>query len=371
MIERDYYEILNVSRNAGGEEIKQAYRKLAMRYHPDRNPNDAEAEVRFKEAAEAYEVLRDPEKRARYDRYGHAGVGGASQGAGFGSAEDIFAHFSDIFGDLFGFTSGHTASRPESGADLRYNLSITFAQAAHGAEISLKLPKHISCPDCGGSGASPGSKVEVCPQCHGAGQVRRSQGFFQIYVPCNACGGSGQKISRPCPRCKGEGIVSDTREILVRVPAGVDNGTRLRIRNEGEPGRNGGPAGDLYVVLAVANDPRWEREGANLIYNQEITFVQAALGYRVEIPGIDEPLNLDIPRGTQSGSVLRLAGQGMPYPGRKQRGDMLVAIRVKTPTDLNERQEELLREFESAADTGAFAKMKKAARKIGKAMGID
>lgn len=371
MTERDYYEVLNVSRQASDTEIKHAYRKLAMRYHPDRNPGDAEAEAKFKEAAEAYEVLSDPEKRARYDRFGHAGMGGMGQDAGFGSAEDIFAHFSDIFGDLFGFGGTHSANRPEAGADLRYNLTISFAQAAHGAEIPLDLPRHVACEDCKGTGAAKGSSIETCRVCHGTGQVRRNQGFFQIAMPCQNCGGTGQKITKPCPRCKGEGVVPDTREILARIPAGVDNGTRLRIRGEGEPGRNGGPAGDLYVVLTVEPDPRWQREGANLVYTQEISFPQAALGHKVNIPGLNGELSLAIPKGTQSGAILRLAGEGLPYPGRVNRGDMLVHIKVKTPVKLTERQEELLREFDAAGDESTFEKIKKTARKIGKAMGLD
>lgn len=369
MNERDYYEILNVSRGASESEIRQAYRKLAMRYHPDRNPDDAEAAIKFREAAEAYEVLRDPEKRARYDRLGHAGFQGG-QSAGFGSAEDIFAHFSDIFGDLFGFSGASSGPRAEAGADLRYNLTISFEQAAHGDEVSLELPKRVSCPDCKGSGAAQDAVIQTCAQCRGTGHVRRSQGFFQIAMPCPACHGSGQTISRPCPRCKGDGVVHDTREILVRIPAGVDNGTRLRVRGEGEAGTHGGPAGDLYVVLRVKPDPRWEREGANLIHTEEISFVQAALGHRVEVPGLDGPLSLDIPKGIQSGTMLRLKGEGMPIPGRKARGDLLVAVKVVTPTDLSERQEELLREFESAAEKGFFASLKKKARKIGKAMGL-
>ena len=370
MTVRDYYEVLSVSRSAGTEEIRRAYRKLAMRYHPDRNPGDADAELKFREAAEAYEVLRDPEKRARYDRFGHAGVQG-SAGGGFGSAEDIFAHFSDIFGDLFGFAGGARGSRAEAGADLRYNLTISFTQAAHGDEISLSVPHHVECPDCKGSGAAPGTEPETCPQCHGTGQVRRNQGFFQLAMPCQACGGTGRVIRKPCPRCKGEGRVEDEHEIRVRIPAGVDTGTRLRVRGEGEAGVHGGPPGDLYVVLTVEQDSRWERHGQDLVYTQEVSFVQAALGCRVEVPGIDGPLGMEIPKGVQSGALLRLAGQGMPWPGRKQRGDLLVSVKVVTPTRINARQEELLREFERVGEESAFDKVKNAAKKIGKVMGID
>ena len=366
-MERDYYEVLEVSRTATVEEIKQAYRKKAMAYHPDRNPGDAEAEIRFKEAAEAYEVLRDPEKRARYDRFGSAGVG--SPGGDFGNVEDIFAHFSDIFGDFFGF-SQPSGPRAEAGADLRYNLSITFAQAAHGAEISLKIPKRARCGECGGSGAAKGSGKTRCKHCGGRGKIHRNQGFFQLSMPCPACHGSGQVIEKPCPKCKGDGIVPDTKEINVKVPAGVDNGTRLRIRGEGEPGLNGGPDGDLYVFLEVEPDNRWKRVGANLVYTQEIGFVQAALGHRVEIPGIDGPLSMDIPKGAQGGDILRIPGEGMYFPGKKTRGDMLVELKVVTPTNLSARQEELLREFETAGE-GTFEKLKKTARKIGKAMGLD
>ena len=368
MMELDYYEVLGVSRSADEDEIKKAYRKLALKFHPDHNPGDQEAEQKFKQAAEAYEILRDAEKRARYDRFGHAGVQNGA--GGFGSNEDIFAHFSDIFGDLFGFSSAR-GPRPMAGSDLRYNLTINFSQAARGDEITLSLPKHVTCGDCKGSGAAPGSKAESCRHCNGSGQVRRTQGFFQIAMPCPSCEGSGRVISKRCPKCKGEGIVTDTRELVVRVPAGVDTGTRLRVRGEGEPGVHGGPAGDLYVVLTVEQDKRWQRQGQDLIYTLEISFVQAALGHRAEVPGLDGNLPLEIPKGIQSGTLLRMTGEGMPYPGRRSRGDMLVEVKVLTPTRLSSKQEELLREFEAAAEKSPLENVKKAAKKISKAMGID
>jgi molecular chaperone DnaJ len=372
MTRRDYYEVLSVERSANGEEIKKAYRKLAMQYHPDRNPGDAEAESRFKEAAEAYDVLRDPDKRARYDRYGHEGVSG--QG-GFQSNEDIFSHFGDIFGDLFGFSMGGAArgrrNRPQQGADLRYNLNISFRQAALGDNISIKIPRHNTCPECKGNRAAPGSKPETCKQCGGTGQVRHNQGFFQISVPCPVCQGQGEIITNPCPRCRGAGLVQEMRELSVRIPAGVDSGNRLRVRGEGEAGVNGGPKGDLYVVLHVENDDTFSREGQNLLINREVSFVQAALGDKIEVPTLADPLMMDVPKGTQSGQIFRIPGQGLPYPGRQAKGDLLVEITVVTPTRITARQEELLREFALLDGQKPLNKAKKIMKKVGKAMGID
>ncbi len=371
--QRDYYEILEVERTASGDEIKRAYRQMALRYHPDRNPGDADAERRFKEAAEAYEVLRDADKRARYDRFGHAGVNGGGFG-GFSSNEDIFSHFSDIFGDLFGFSMGGArsrASRAQAGADLRYNLSISLRQAAKGDEITLKIPKKVSCAECGGSGAAAGSGPEPCRHCGGAGQVRHSQGFFQIAMPCPACNGAGQVIKNPCPRCKGAGRVQDMRELSVRVPPGVDTGNRLRLRGEGEPGAFGGPPGDLYVVIQVEDDKVFQRDGAHLLLTWEISMVQASLGDRIQVPGLDEPLDMDIPKGTQSGEVFRLSGAGLPVVNSGRKGDLLVEIKVLTPTRLSARQEDLLREFEAAEEDKPLNKAKKVFKKVGKAMGLD
>ncbi len=366
-----YYEVLEVTRESSEDEIKKSYRRLAMMYHPDRNPDDPEAEKKFKEAAEAYDVLRDADRRARYDRFGHAGLNG-NAGGGFGSTEDVFSHFSDIFGDLFGFSSGGGGHRAMRGADLRYNLKITFAQAATGDEVVLQLPKRVLCNDCEGSGAAPGTKAETCQHCGGAGQVRRSQGFFQLSTPCPICRGEGQIITKPCPRCKGQGILNETRELSVRIPAGVDTGTRLRVRNEGEMGVNGGPAGDLYVVIAVEQDKTFHRQGNDLVFVQEITFVQAILGHKLEVPSLQGNVTLEIPRGIQSGTVLRIKDEGMPILGRDKRGDLLVEVKILTPTRISEKQEELLREYEKhAPDEGVMHKLKKATKKAAKVMGLD
>lgn len=375
MAQRDFYEVLGVARDASEDEIKRAYRKMALQNHPDHNPDNPEAEQRFKEAAEAYEILRDPDRRARYDKFGHAGLGNGSDFGGFGSTEDIFAHFGDIFGDMFGFSMGggsrRSGPRATAGADLRYNLTISFVQAARGAEISLTIPRQATCDECKGSGAATGTSRETCRQCGGAGQVRNTQGFFQFVVPCPACHGEGYTIAKPCPRCRGKGQVQQMRDLSVRVPAGVDNGTRLRLRSEGESGSNGGPNGDLYVFITVEEDKVFRRQGQDLVLTREISFVQAALGHTLEVPGLDGPLELKIAKGTQSGSVLRLPGKGLPYLTQKRTGDLLVEVIVVTPTGLTEEQEKLLRNFQELVDGRPLEKVKKVARKIGKAMGIS
>ncbi len=374
MTQRDYYEILEVERSASEDEIKRAYRKLALRYHPDRNPDNPEAELKFKEAAEAYEILRDADKRSRYDRFGHAGVSGNGFGqAGFSSNEDIFAHFSDIFGDLFGFgrMGGQRGPRPQSGADLRYNLTISFRQAAKGDEVTLKIPRHATCEVCAGSGAAPGSSPETCRHCGGTGQVRHSQGFFQVAMPCPSCRGEGRIITNPCAKCLGQGIVEVVRELSVKIPPGVDSGNRLRLRGEGESGLYGGPPGDLFVVLDVEEDKVFRREGQDLVVAAELTFPQAALGHKIDVPTLDDPVQVDIPKGTQNGEVFRLPGQGLVYPGQRRRGNLLVEVRVLTPRHLNARQEELLREFARLEEEKPLAKAKKMFKKVGKAMGLD
>lgn len=345
MSKRDYYEVLGVQKGASEDELKKAYRKLALEHHPDRNQGDPAAEAKFKEAAEAYDVLRDPEKRRRYDTFGHEGMNGGY--SGFNSSEDIFGSFSDIFGEFFGFAAGGRAGgrRAQAGSDLRYNLTISFRQAAKGDEVELKIPVNVPCEECKGTGAQPGSDMSDCRQCRGTGHVQQAQGFFRISVTCPACHGRGKIITKFCPGCRGGGLVSRTRELKVRIPAGVDDGSRLRLRGEGEPGVNGGPPGDLYVVISVEQDKTFDREGQNLVLRREITFVQAALGHKIEVPTLDEPITVDIPKGTQSGEIFQLRGLGLPHPGGGRKGDMLIEIKVLTPTGLSTRQEELLREF--------------------------
>ncbi|WFS61091.1 molecular chaperone DnaJ [Pseudodesulfovibrio thermohalotolerans] len=354
MSKRDYYEVLAVERTATQDEIKTAYRKLAFKYHPDRNPDDPEAESKFKEAAEAYEVLGNQEKRQTYDRFGHDGMNGHGF-SGFSSNEDIFGAFSDIFGEVFGFSSaGRGANRPRGGSDLRYNLEISFREAAKGTEVGIKIPVEVTCEDCDGSGAAPGSSPETCPQCGGSGTVQQSQGFFRISATCPQCRGTGKLITDPCDTCMGRGTVIKDKDLNVRIPAGVDNNSRLRLRGEGEAGVNGGPPGDLYVVIRVAPDETFERQGQNLIISREISMVEAALGHRLEVPTLDDPVNLDIPSGTQSGEIFRLRGLGLPHLGSTHNGDLLVEVRVKTPSRLNSRQEELLREF-AEIETGKLS----------------
>jgi molecular chaperone DnaJ len=345
MSKRDFYEILGVQKNASEDELKRAYRKLALEHHPDRNQGDVESESKFKEAAEAYDVLRDPEKRRRYDTFGHDGLNGG--GGGFHSSEDIFGAFSDIFGEVFGFSAGGRAGgrRAQAGMDLRYNLNITFRQAAKGDEVVLKLPVSVPCESCQGTGAEPGTEMKNCGQCRGSGHVQQAQGFFRISVTCPSCHGRGKIISQFCATCRGGGQTSQVRELKVRIPAGVDDGSRLRLRGEGEPGVNGGPAGDLFVVMSVEPDKTFERQGQNLVLHRSVSFVQAALGDKIEVPTLDEPITVDIPKGTQGGEVFQLRGLGLPHPGSSRKGDLLIEIKVETPTSLSARQEEILREF--------------------------
>ena len=350
MSKRDYYEILGVTKTASEQEIKSAYRRLAVKYHPDKNPNDASAEEKFKEAAEAYGVLQDSEQRRRYDRFGHAGV---SAGAGAGSwGAPGFGGIEDILGDLFGFgdvfggsRSGSRRSAAQRGADLRYDLEITLEEAANGMTAQLRIPRLEGCEACKGSGAAPGTQAESCQTCGGTGQVRYQQGFFSVARTCGACRGAGQVIKTPCKECKGAGRVQNEKQMEVKIPAGVETGSRLRVQGEGEAGTQGGPAGDLYVVIHVAEHEEFERQGSNLYEAVPITFAQAALGADIMVKTLDGEEKLKIPLGTQTGTVFRLKGKGMPQLGGRGKGDLFVSVSVVTPTSLTREQRRLLEQL--------------------------
>ena len=342
---RDYYEILSVSRNASDAELKAAYRKLALKYHPDRNPNDQKAEEKFKEAAEAYEVLRDSQKRSLYDQYGHAGLENTGF-SGFGGFEDIFSSFGDIFEDFFGFTSRRSSrSRAMSGANLRYDISLEFMEAVFGIETEIEIEKREICPDCGGNGCEKDSEPESCRHCNGTGQVSRSQGFFTVRTTCPTCRGNGQIIPHPCPKCRGTGLVMANKKVAVKIPAGVDNGSRLRLTGEGEPGVFGGPPGDLYVFIHVEPHDFFKRRDTDIICEIPISFVQAALGDKIEVPTLNGDKTLKIPKGTQPGDIFYFHGEGIPSLRTSQRGDQIIQVDIKTPTHLSKKQEALLKEF--------------------------
>jgi len=340
---RDYYEALNVHRRASLEEIKKAYRQLALKYHPDRNPGDKQAEERFKEAAEAYEVLSNPEKREVYDRFGHEGLRSTGY-QGFTRQSDIFRAFSDIFEDFFG--GGARARRQaERGADLHCDLNINFVEAAFGINREIEVPRLERCDHCDGSGVAPGYKMDTCPACAGRGQITKTQGFFYISTTCPHCHGRGRFIKHPCTRCKGTGQVEKTRKIKVNVPPGVDTGTRLKLRGEGELSPNGGSPGDLYVQIFVQPHDFFEREGDDVIYHLTLSFPEAALGTEVEVPTLEGSEIISITGGTQPGDILRLHGKGFPHLRSKGRGDEVIIVHIRTPTNLSARQEELLREL--------------------------
>lgn len=346
MEEKDYYKILGVSRDATEEEIKKAYRRVAMQYHPDRNPGSKEAEENFKVASEAYEVLRDSEKRKVYDRYGIEGLKGSGF-TGFRGFEDIFSTFGDIFEDFFGF--GRTVrkgTRVRQGADLRYDLKILFQDAAFGKETDIDLPKTTVCDVCEGSGAKPGTYPSECPVCRGSGQVTRSQGFFSISTTCPQCRGEGKLIQNPCKQCRGIGKVRRNRKVHITIPLGVDTGSKLRIRGEGDDGEHGGPPGDLYIFVYVEPHEFFTREGDDVVCQIPVSFPQATLGTEIEIPTLYGRRNLTVPRGTESGELFRIRGEGFPKLRGHGKGDQIVQVIVKTPKNLTKRQEELLLEFE-------------------------
>ncbi len=370
MAKRDYYEVLGVQREANAQEIKSAYRKLALKHHPDKNPGDKQAEENFKEAAEAYSVLSDPNKRGQYDRFGHAGVNVGSGGFG-GFDPDIFADFSDILGDFFGFGDvfgGSRRRRPnqaQRGSDLRYDLRISFEEAVFGVKTKIKIPRQETCAVCGGTGAKPGQGRVTCNTCGGQGQIRYQQGFFTISRTCPHCQGTGQIIKHRCTECKGSGRVAKEKILELKIPAGVDDGSRLRVAGEGESGTNGGPAGDLYVVIEVEEHPFFKRQGNDIYCELPVSFPQAALGAEISIPTLEGKERLKIPEGTQTGTVFRLKGRGVVSLSGRGQGDQLVAITVVTPTKLNKQQRELLQQFSDASDGyteeesgGLFGKVK-------------
>lgn len=349
MAKRDYYEILSVTRTASDGEIKKAYRALAVQFHPDKNPGDAGAEERFKEAAEAYSVLSDSQKRSAYDRFGHQGVGAGAGGfdPGFSNIEDIFEVFG--FGDMFGGRGGRRTT-VQRGSDLRYDLEISLADAATGKDEKLRIPRLEKCAECDGSGAEKGTVAEACVTCGGAGQVRYQQGFFSVMRTCSNCQGKGQIIRTPCKRCRGEGREEKEKTIEIKIPAGVETGSRLRVTGEGEAGVNGGPAGDLYIVLHVAAHEQFERQGADLYSAVPITFAQAALGSEIKIKTLDGEDDLKVPAGTQTGTIFRIKNEGMPNLGGRGKGDLFVAVTVITPKSLSKEQRKLLEQLADIED---------------------
>lgn len=341
----DYYEVLGVSRDASDQELKSAYRKQALKYHPDRNPGDHAAEEKFKEASEAYQVLSDADKRAAYDRYGHAGLGAQGFGGspfGGGMGVDLGDIFGDLFGEMFSMGGSQRGSRQQRGDDLRFDLTIGFEDAVFGAETEVKLRRLDVCAACKGHGSASGRGPTVCSHCQGRGQIRYQQGFFSIARTCAACSGTGQVIADPCPVCRGEGRASSELKLTVKIPPGVEEGTRIRYAGEGDAGRAGGPKGDLYIVLSIRPHDFFERHGHDLHCVTPISFPQATLGAEFEIPGIDGPVSLKIPEGTQSGRELRIRGRGVPYLNEKGRGDLIVKVIVQIPRKLNRAQRELV-----------------------------
>ncbi|HEX3997837.1 MAG TPA: molecular chaperone DnaJ [Pirellulales bacterium] len=366
---RDYYEVLGVARQASSKEVADAYRKLAIKFHPDKNPGDDEAIAKFKEAAEAFEVLHDGDKRARYDRYGHAGVeagGGAHQ---FTDINEIFESFGDVFGeglfgDLFGSSRRGGRRRARKGADVGCEVRLDLLQAAKGITREIEFERHEKCTPCDGSGAKPGSRPQTCTYCGGRGQVVQSTGIFRVQTTCPACRGAGQVVKDPCPKCRGAGMLPRRVKRDVIIPAGVDNQMRIRLTGEGEPSPDGGPPGDCYCVIQIDEHPLFQRDGQDLIVRLPISYSQAALGATVEVPSLDGRDPLELPRGTQSGDVFRLRGKGMPDPRRRGKGDLLVEVLVEVPKSLSTKQEELLRQLATEEHTHVTPQRKKFFEKL-------
>ena len=354
MNKRCYYETLECQKGATVEILKSSYRKLAMKFHPDKNPGDATAEVKFKEISEAYEILKDDQKRAAYDRFGHAAFENGMGGARGGNPFDFGGSFSDVFEDFFGdLMGGRKARRGNRGQDLRYNLQISLEEAFRGRTAEIEVPSAVACETCNGSGAEAGHTAETCPTCAGHGKVRATQGFFTIERSCNACRGSGKIIRHPCKTCRGAGVVQKERTLTVDVPPGVEEGTRIRLSGEGAGGVNGGPPGDLYIFLSVAEHAIFQRDGHSLHCRAPVSFITASLGGTIEVPTLDGGrAKVAIPEGTQGGRQFRLKGKGMPVLRSAQRGDLYIEVAVETPVKLTKRQKELLREFETASQAG-------------------
>jgi molecular chaperone DnaJ len=357
---RDYYEILSVERTATDVELKSAYRKLAMKFHPDRNPGDKAAEEQFKEAAEAYAVLADGEKRAAYDRFGHAGVRSATGGGpGFDpSVFNEFGDFADILGNMFGFGDlfggGRRRGGPQRGADLRYDLEISFEESAKGAETTIQIPRQEACETCKGSGAAPGTSPTTCHQCHGQGQVRFQQGFFTVARTCPTCRGAGKTMAKPCQSCQGAGRLTQERKLTVKIPAGIATGQQLRLQGEGESGAGGGPAGHLYVVVHVQGHEFFRRDGVNLFCEIPVNFTTLALGGEILVPTLDGQETVKVPDGTATGTTLRIRGKGMPEIGTRTRGDLFATVQVQTPKKLTKEQRAILEQLAKALPKEKF-----------------
>jgi len=365
MSKRDYYEVLCVSKTASEAELKKAFRRAAHKHHPDRNPDNKEAEDKFKEAKEAYEILSNAQKRSAYDQFGHAGVDPSMGGAGAGSSNfsDVFG---DVFGDIFGGAGGGRGQQVRRGADLRYNLELTLEEAVHGTSANIEVATHVKCGTCSGSGAKKGTSPVTCTTCGGHGQVRMQQGFFSLQQTCPHCNGSGQSIKDPCGTCRGSGHVRKNKKLSVKVPAGVDNGDRIRLSGEGEIGDRGAPPGDLYVQIAVKKHPIFVRDGNDIFCEVPISFVSATLGGELEVPTLDGRVNLKIPSETQSGRMFRMRGKGVKSVRGGAVGDLLCRVEVETPVNLSSRQKELLREFDSETSNSHSKHSPKASSWLGK-----